>query len=245
MLGIIESMGEEELLNFIMVFTKQEHDPQVIRSMANLLYLLSGDCTMSSVLPSISWDDVNACIDDVRGGNINKKNLMHLKEFSCEMAHLISMAHKHDCLTLVTSFITGIIERIKLVQKFNHTKPPPEPIEGSYYPPGGRAYYFTETGEQLRKMPKYDCDAGFNKHTNYDEPNVVDRQCNKDFPSVSMGGYGYMFLWFCGQHGHCYGFHIISGGKGRKDPFCSLYKCMKDMPKDVFYDFACNLSSML
>ena len=83
MLGIIESMGKEELLNFIVVFTKQEHDPQVIRSMANLLYLLSGDCAMSSVLPSISWDDVNACIDNVRGGNINQKNLMHLKEFSC------------------------------------------------------------------------------------------------------------------------------------------------------------------
>ena len=51
-----------------------------------------------------------------------------------------------------------------------------------------------------------------------------------------------MFLWFCGQHGHCYGFHLISGGEGWKDPFSSLYKYMKDMPKDVFYDFACNLS---
>ena len=68
----------------------------------------------------------------------------------------------------------------------------------------------------------------------------MDRQCNKDFPSVSIGGYGCMFLWFCGQHGHCYGFHLISGGEGRKDPFCSFYKYMKDMPKDVFYDFACS-----
>ena len=73
-------------------------------------------------------------------------------------------------------------------------------------------------------------------------PIIMDRQCNKDFPSVSIGGCGYMFLWFCGQHGHCYGFHLISGGEGRKDPFCSLYKYMKDMPKDVFYDFTCNLS---
>ena len=59
---------------------------------------------------------------------------------------------------------------------------------------------------------------------------------------MSMGGYGYIFLWFCGQHGNCHGFHLISGGEGLKDPFCSLYKYMKDMPKDVFYDFACNLS---
>ena len=55
------------------------------------------------------------------------------------------MAHKHDCVTLVTSFITWVIERIKLVHRFYHTKPPPEPIEGSYYPPRGTAYYFTET----------------------------------------------------------------------------------------------------
>ena len=129
MLGIRESMGEEELLNFITVFTKQEHDPQVIRSMANLLYLLSGYCIMSSVLPSISWDDVNVCTDDVRVRNINQKNLLHLKEFSCETAHLISMAHKHDCATLVTSFITWVMERIKLVHKFNHTKPPLQPNE--------------------------------------------------------------------------------------------------------------------
>ena len=97
--------------------------------MENLLYLLSGDCAMSSVLPSISWDYVNACIDDVTGGNINQKNLLHRKEFSGEMVHLISMVHKYDCITLVTSFITWIMERIKLVHKFNHTKPPPQPIK--------------------------------------------------------------------------------------------------------------------
>ena len=62
MLVIIENMGEEDLLNFITVFTNQEHDPQVITSMANLLYLLSGDCATLSVLPSISWPHVNACL---------------------------------------------------------------------------------------------------------------------------------------------------------------------------------------
>ena len=59
MLGIIENMGEEDLLNFITVFTNQEHDPQVITSMADFLYLLSGDCAMLLVLPSISWVHVN------------------------------------------------------------------------------------------------------------------------------------------------------------------------------------------
>ena len=125
MLAIIESMGEEALLQFTTVFTNEEHGPQVIRSMAHLLYLISGDCAMSSVLPSISWDHVKACITDVRSGNINQKNLMHLKEFSCETVHLLSIAHKHDCVTLLTSFITWVIERISLVHQGNHTKPAP------------------------------------------------------------------------------------------------------------------------
>ena len=131
MLVIIENMGEEDLLNFITVFTNQEHDPQVITSMANLLYLLSGDCAMLSVLPSISWPHVNACLQDVRCGSINHKNLLHLKEYTCETAHLISMAHKHDCVTLVASFITWVIDRIKLVHQYNHIKPAPEPMEGT------------------------------------------------------------------------------------------------------------------
>ena len=42
--------------------------------------------------------------------------------------------------------------------------------------------------------------------------------------------------------GHAYGFHLIQGGEGRKDPFASLYKYLETPPKDVFYDFACQLS---
>ena len=51
-----------------------------------------------------------------------------------------------------------------------------------------------------------------------------------------------MFLWFCPIHGHSYGFHIINGGEGRKDPFSSLYKYLPEPPEEIFYDFACGLS---
>ena len=66
--------------------------------------------------------------------------------------------------------------------------------------------------------------------------------CNKKFLQVSYGGFGYMFLWFCPIHGHWYGFHLISGGEGRKDPFSSLVKYSPTAPTDIFYDFACQLS---
>ena len=50
-----------------------------------------------------------------------------------------------------------------------------------------------------------------------------------------------MFLWFCPQHGNRYGFHIIDGSEGRKDPANSLISYLKVAPQVIFYDFACSL----
>ena len=50
------------------------------------------------------------------------------------------------------------------------------------------------------------------------------------------------FLWFCPQHGHCLGYHIITGSEGRKDAHASLYTHLHKPPSNIFYDFACSLS---
>ena len=89
-------------------------------------------------------------------------------------------------------------------------------------------YYVS--GDRKAKNPKFD-----------DMPDV-DPACSKLFPKISRSGFGYLFLWFCPVHGHSYGFHLIAGGEGRKDPFASLYKYCAHMPKDIYYDFACQLS---
>jgi len=52
----------------------------------------------------------------------------------------------------------------------------------------------------------------------------------------------FVFLWFCPAHGHCYGFHVIVGSEGRKDPANSLYAYLEKAPEIVYYDFACSLS---
>ena len=108
----------------------------------------------------------------------------------------------------------------------------------SYNPKEGIAYYFTEYGGQIRNQPSYNIKSA---RKNYDDNPIADDICHKIFPSVSYGGYSYMFLWFCPMNGHSYGFHIISGSEGRKDPFSSLYKYKPHAPSDIFYDFACQL----
>ena len=80
------------------------------------------------------------------------------------------------------------------------------------------------------------------RNLNSDDMPDVDPACSKLFPKISRSGFGYLFLWFCPVHGHSYSFHLIAGGEGRKDPFASLYKYCAQMPKDIYYDFACQLS---
>ena len=81
-----------------------------------------------------------------------------------------------------------------------------------------------------------------NHKGNFDDQPAVDAPCTKNYPGVSFGGYGYLFLWFCPVHGHSYGFHLIAGGEGRKDPFSSLFKYKPTVPDEVFYDNACQLN---
>ena len=80
------------------------------------------------------------------------------------------------------------------------------------------------------------------RNANFDDMPEVDAACSKLFPKISRSGFGYLFLWFCLVHGHSYGFHLVGGGEGKKDPFSSLYKYCTHMPKNIFYDYACQLS---
>ena len=148
---------------------------------------------------------------------------------------------KHGCIPLGTEFWEYVQKKVEKLHKDNNKPAPPVArIPNTYDPSSGSAYYFSEHGEQIYKMPEYRVSSRITT-ANYDEQPVVDGVCNKKFPRVYTVGFGYLFLWFCPIHGHAYGFHLIQGGEGHKDPFASLYKYLETPPKNVFYDFACQL----
>ena len=91
-------------------------------------------------------------------------------------------------------------------------------------------------------MPNYAVDGTSSRKKNYDDNPQVDKPCTKLYPLTAYGGFSYMFLFFFPVHGHLYGFHLIGGGEGHKDPFCALYKYMSNMPEELFYDNACQFS---
>lgn len=116
------------------------------------------------------------------------------------------------------------------------------PIEDSYNPESGIALAFTPHGNQLRETRRYNASNSKSSETYDEPPEKEENKCNKAFPSVGMGGYAFMFLWFCAIHGHSYGFHLIKGAEGRRDPFNALFKYFFSFPWFLFYDFGCGLS---
>ena len=76
----------------------------------------------------------------------------------------------------------------------------------------------------------------------YDDPSSEHDRCEKYYSktNISAPGTSSLFLWFCPNHGHCYGFHMTKA-EGRKDPYASLYAYLENPPRDIFYDFSCNL----
>ena len=147
----------------------------------------------------------------------------------------IKMSPAEDVIALV-QYILGQISDLELTEPMA-----PVLMEGTYNPAKyGRAYYFTNHGNQLRHIRQFSIDVEKSKGNHDDYPQDYEH-CRKEYAQISVKGTSHLFLWFCAQHGHCYGFHIIPGSEGRKDPFASLYTHMEAPPDCVYYDFACNL----
>ena len=222
-----------------MAFINRTEDPQVTQAMANLLLLLSGDAAISTVVPfRYHYHIIQTCATLRNNLDIQQK-LKDMKMYGVEFSNALQICKVHGFGNQCVSFVEYLVGQATENHNQDRTVQELQEIANSYNPEKGVAYYFTLHGNQVRKQPQYCIDQA---KKNYDDVPSVDDMCQKKFPCVSYGGFGYMFLWLCPVHGHCYGFHLMSGGEGRKDPFSSLFKHLPEAPSDIFYDFACQLS---
>ena len=223
--------------SFLTSFLDREFPSDLLIAAAKMMTLMLGDGALSAILPCKYHNIILESCDAVLSDGMSAPLLRKMSTIGLEVSNFLKKAHQHNQSQLCVDFMRVLVQQAKE----HHQETPPEacPIPGSYDPPSGTCYYFTEHGHQVREMPQYSVQG---EGKVFDTKPEFGGVCEKLYPQVSYGGYGYMFLMFCPLHGHCYGFHLVAGGEGRKDPFSAMFKYMEEPPHEVFYDFACQLS---
>ena len=206
--------------------------------LAYLLFGLCKDAALVTFFPLAQMDKFKALLEKFASGTINFEDKQVMDNINPEVSNVLSLAVIEKCVGIFVKAFTYLCNMVIDL----HSKDPPaatsDEILEPFNPETGVCYYLSEHGGQIRGAKKYDIVGS----DNFDDKPDDGEECSKIYPSVLRGGYGYMYCWFCAMHGHSYGFHLIKGKEGRKDPFYSLYKYLKKAPKMIFYDFACSLS---
>ena len=240
----VAEIGHDPLTKVMEKFVQETMDPEILHCLTRVLYMISGDSCLSSAVPFPCHEMLQYCCHNIADFNTDprlQQALQDMRRYNVDISNLLKLSIQHDCTDVTVPFLDYLVLKIQDIHSDNRPAVPAQPIPGTYNPRSGTAYYFTPSGERLRDMPHYNI-SGNSKRKYYDDDPQVDEPCRKIYPEVSFGGFGYLFLWFCPIHGHCYGMHLIAGGEGRKDPFASLYKHIEKAPDHIFYDFACQLS---
>ena len=221
------------------------------QTLAVVFKMLATTALLSAFIPAQYVPCMQELLAHLEEGHVDGENrvnavtlsLQNMRQFAPELRNFFAASlEQSNNFTLnpdVIMFVTHILTEVRALQFVEADAPLVQ--EGTYNPPKfGRAYYFTAHGCQLRNVRQFTIDHERSAQNHDDEPHQFER-CSKSFPQVSTKGTSHLFLWFCAKHGHCYGFHIIPGSEGRKDPFASMLTHMEEPPSQVFYDFACNL----
>ena len=159
--------------------------------------------------------------------------------FSLEIASLLRNASHSPWADEVANFVCYLVEFGRGIHANDDLYAAANPVEGSYNPESGIAYYFTAHGCRVRDIPHYDIGDKGKSQTMHDDTPGTDDICTKRYPKVSSGGFCHTFFYFCPIHGHRLGFHLIDGGEGRKDAITPVYAYLPEPPNTIFYDFAC------
>ena len=220
---------------FIKSFIERDFNPQLLRISADILSILAHDNPIVALLPFKHLNDIREANAKLRNnqGNIN------LADISPEIHDLLIHARCDAKKNIVCNFVDHLLDMV--IEVFENDGPTTQvdEINNSYDPRKGLFYYFTESGNQLRRLPRYAMDDLGSSEVD----STCRRNVNEDRNAfvVNPSGYSSLFVWLCPDHGHVYGCHLIKQSEGRKDPFSSILKYKETAPDVIFYDFCCSL----
>ena len=122
--------------------------------------MLSRDAALLSVVPFDGHDSLLLICNDVMTGIFTQKKLAEMKTYLIEFSQLITLSECHNCTAPVVNFARFLDDKVNEVHMNNRPEPTIRQIPSSYNPSTGTSYYFTQSGEQLREMPKYEICEG-------------------------------------------------------------------------------------
>ncbi len=232
---VIGWMGRPGLLDFMTMFCERSCHHSITKAAGKLLQLLmTHDIAVSTVIPFRYHTQFRECCDAVQASSAESNTLLDsMRSYSVEVSDLLLACQTHNRSAVAVKFIRELVDFTEMVHAGDRPTAVPVKQDYTYNPPSGAAYYFTDHGCQVRSLPTYNVSGEEKKQND---------ACQKHFPQVSLRGFGYMFLFFDPLHGHCYGFHLIDGGEGRKDPFSAILRFKPSPPEELFYDFACQMA---
>ena len=133
---------------------------RISKKIAVLLTILSTNHSISSVIPYRYIDEFQAILNAYRNdAYLNTAQINKVCMFSPEIRYILLAVRHDDICTSVLNFLDHLLVRVKNI--FVNCKQADEiqPKPGTYNPAKyGRAYYFTEHGNQIRNIPKYTID---------------------------------------------------------------------------------------
>ena len=151
----IQTRQHPALGNFLFAFIYRTEDPSVTQCMAKLLSLLIGDAAISSVVPFRYHQHLLQTCFKVRNHQDFRDHLNEMKEYGVELSDLLRTSNFHGFSTKCVEFLEYLIDQTVLVHSHDQILQQAQPINNSYNPETGTAYYFTSHGCQVRKQPVY------------------------------------------------------------------------------------------
>ena len=96
-----------------------------------------------------------------------------MRRYNTQISDLIALSIKSSSTAVLPPFFRYLTEKVKSIHYRDLQLTPVEEIEGTYDPCTGTAYYFTASGNQLRKMPQYEKILRKTRTENLDEIKTV------------------------------------------------------------------------
>ena len=142
-------IGYDILTQIVTTLIEQILHKEVIRTLAKFFLMFCKDAAWSSAVPFKCHPLVHMLVRDVRLHNIVHSQMQEMKKYCHEMGDFLEASVDYGCLHLGASFCEHLVLKMELVHQCNMPVPDAQEIPNTYYPPGGTAYYFSESRGQV------------------------------------------------------------------------------------------------